>query len=49
MSEIEKYFPSRELKSKWGNATVKVLEDGNKIIYLGEKLFPPEEAREKLI
>ena len=49
MSEIKKDSPSRELKSKWGNAIVKVLEDGNKVIYLGEKLFPPEEAREKLI
>ena len=49
MSEIEKDSPSRELKTEWGNAMVKTLEDGNKVIYIGEKLFPPEEAREKLI
>ena len=32
MSEIKKDSPSRELKSEWGNATVKFLEDGDKIV-----------------
>ena len=49
MSEKDKDSPSREIKSEWGNTTIKTLKDGNKIIYLGDKLFPPEEAREKLI
>ena len=47
MSEIEKDSPSREIKSEWGNAMAKTLEDGNKVIYLRENIFP--QAREKLI
>ena len=49
MSEIDKDSPSRELKNEWGNTKMKILEDGNKVVYIGEKLFPPESAREKLI
>ena len=43
--EIDKESPSREIKSEWKNATIRVLEDGNKIIYIGERLFPPERRK----
>ena len=31
--EIDKESPSREIKNKWKNAIIRVLEDGNKLIY----------------
>ena len=46
---MDKDSPSRELKGEWGNAKIRVLDDGKKVIYVGEKLFPPEEARDSLI
>ena len=46
--ETDKDSPSRELKGEWKNAKVRVLEDGKKVIYVGDRFFPAEEARESL-
>ena len=40
MSDLDKDSPSRELKGEWGNAKIRVLDNGKKVIYVGDKLFP---------
>ena len=49
MSEVDKESPSRELKGEWGNAKIRILDDGKKVVYVGERLFPPVEVRDSLL